>query len=153
MSNRISLELIEVQTPCAKDWNRMRGSAEKRFCEHCNRDVYDLGAMSEADVQNLLCRQAGKLCVRFTRLSNGRIQTLDYCPPAGGKGYGWRFWALIGAVAAAIGAFVLGHRDFPPVGGQVLGAMSLPVNPTPPGATVNPSPQSPPCQTPPDVLE
>jgi len=147
MSNRIPLELIEVETPCSKNWNSMRGSDEKRFCDHCNRDVYDLGAMSEADVQNLLCRQAGKLCVRFTRLSNGKIQTLDYCPPIGRTGYGWRFWAVIGAVAAAIGAFVLGHSDVSPVGGQVLGAM-LPVNPTPPGATVNPSPQSPPCQTP-----
>src|ERR1051325_2983429 len=48
MSNRIPLELIEVETPCTKDWNRMRGSNEKRFCDHCNRDVYDLGAMSRA---------------------------------------------------------------------------------------------------------
>lgn len=142
MSNRISLELIEVENPCPKDWNRMRGSAEKRFCDHCNRDVYDLSAMSEADVQNLLCEQAGKLCVRFTRLADGKIQTLDYCPPSGRKGYGWRFWAVICAVAAALGAFVLGHSDLSRGGTQMMGAV-MPVNPPPQGTSTNS-----PCQSP-----
>jgi hypothetical protein len=141
MSTRIPLDLIEVEKPCPKDWNRMRGSDEKRFCDHCNRDVYDLGALSEADVQNLLCEQAGKLCVRFTRLADGKIQTLDYCQPSGRKGYGWRFWAVICAVAAALGFVVLGKGTT-----KVMGGPRPFVIPPPP--TTNPSPQSSPCQTP-----
>ena len=148
MSSRIPLELIEVKKPCSKDWNRMRGSDQARFCDHCNRDVYDLGAMTDADVQNLLCQQAGKLCVRFTRLANGKIQTLDYCPPSGRRGYGWRFWAVICAVAAALGAFVLRQNNIAPAGGVMLGSVSVPVNPTAPGPSANPSADPSPCQTP-----
>ena len=145
MSNRIPLELIEVETPCSRDWNRMRGSDAKRFCDHCNRDVYDLGAMSEADVQNLLCQQAGKLCVRFTRLSSGKIQTLDYAT-GGRKRLGWRFWTLIGAIAAVIGACV------PTTSRVTMGKMMVPVPPTP-GTPAGPSTQPSPCQTPSDLLE
>jgi hypothetical protein len=147
MSNLISLDLIEVETPCSKDWNRMRGSDEKRFCDHCNRDVYDLGAMSEADVQNLLCQQAGKLCVRFTRLSSGKIQTLDYST-GGRKSPGWRFLTLVGAVGALIVGFVLGCTRFSPFQPRVtMGRMMVPVTPptgTPAGSSTQPSP----CQTP-----
>src|SRR3954470_9175692 len=152
MSNRIPLDLIEVESPCSKDWNRMRGSDEKRFCDHCNRDVYDLGAMSEADVQNLLCQQAGKLCVRFTRLSSGKVQTLDYSR-TGRKGPGWRFLTLIGALAAVIIGYVLGCTRFSPFQPPVtMGKMMVPVIPTP-GTPAGPSTQPSPCQTPPDVLE
>lgn len=151
MSNRIPLDLIEVESPCSKDWNRMRGSDEKRFCDHCNRDVYDLGAMSEADVQNLLCRQAGKLCVRFTRLSSGKIQTLDYST-GGRKSLGWRFWTLIGAVAAVIGTFGVANSRSWLFRTTVQGRMMVPVTP-PPGTPAGPSTQPTSCQTPQDVLE
>jgi hypothetical protein len=83
MSNRIPLDLIEVQTPCPKYWNGMSGSDQKRYCDHCDRHVHDLSAMTQSEAEELICREAGHLCVRFTRLPNGKIRTLDYCRPTG----------------------------------------------------------------------
>ena len=142
MTNRIPLDLIEVEKPCPRDWNRMRGSDRERFCDHCQRYVHDLSAMSEADVQNLLCQQAGKLCIRFTRLADGKIQTLDYCPPSGRKGFGWKFWAAICTIAAALGAARLFVRQTMVVQGRMM------VPPGPPPTVNSSSPQAPPCQTP-----
>lgn len=125
----------------------MSGSDQKRYCDHCNRHVHDISAMTEDEAQALICRQAGDLCVRFTRLSDGRIKTLDYCAPAGRKGYGWRLWTLVGIVGAVIAACIARFRDPPPPApGTVVGMMQMPVNP-PPGPNP-PLPQSPPCQTP-----
>jgi len=147
MSNRLPLDLIEVQNSCPKDWNRMSGSDQKRFCDHCHRHVHNLSAMTESEAQELICREAGELCVRFTRLTNGKIKTLDYCRPTPRSGLGWRLWTVIVAVAAAVAACVLAHNDVPPFGTQLMGAVSMPTVP-PPGTTPNTPPQSPPCQTP-----
>jgi hypothetical protein len=144
MSSRLPLDLIEVQSPCPKDWNRMSGSDQKRYCDHCNRHVHDLSAMTESEAQELICRAAGHLCVRFTRLANGKIKTLDYFNPPGRRGYGWRVWTMVGVIGAAIAACIARFKD-PPVSppGVVVGEMSMPIN-APPGTTPNP----PPCQTP-----
>jgi len=138
MSNRIPLDLIEVQTPCPKDWRRMSGSDQKRYCDHCHRHVHDLSAMTQSEAQELICREADHLCVRFTRLRNGKIMTLDYSRLRGRQRYGWRFWTMITAIAAAIGGCVLGNH-----GTQTMGDICPPSA----GATTNPV-QPPPCQTP-----
>jgi hypothetical protein len=138
MSIRRPLDLIEVQSPCSKDWNRMSGCDSKRFCDHCQRHVHDLSAMTLGDAEALICQQAGELCVRFTRMPDGQVKTLDYCAATMRKGFGWRFWTVVVAIAAAIGGCVLGNH-----GTRTMGAICPPST----GATTNPV-QPPPCQTP-----
>jgi len=145
MSIRRPLDLVEVQSPCPRDWNQMSGSAQTRFCEHCQKHVHDLSAMTLSEAEALICRQAGELCVRFTRFADGRIKTLDYCAPIARQGLGWRLWAVVAAVAAAIAACVLGQSSGPIGGTQLMGAVRI--NPPPAGTTSNGSPP-PPCQTP-----
>src|ERR1043165_8374974 len=142
MSIRRPLDLIEVKSPCQRDWDRMSGSDQTRFCDHCQRHVHDLSAMTLRDAEALICRDASSLCVRFTRLADGKLRTLDYCTPKERKAYGWRFWTAIVAVAAAIGGCVLTHSRAPTGGGAVMGAM-MPLNPPPGGASGT---STPPCQ-------
>jgi hypothetical protein len=146
MSIRRPLDLVEVQSPCPRDWNQMSGSAQSRFCEHCQKHVHDLSAMTLSEAEALICREAGELCVRFTRLPNGKVKTLDYCAPSGRKGFGWRFWTAVVAIAAAIAACVLGHTSARVgAGTTVVGTMPLT---TPPAATTSNGSPPPPCQTP-----
>ncbi|HEV8292615.1 MAG TPA: hypothetical protein VGP94_11860, partial [Tepidisphaeraceae bacterium] len=83
---------------------------------------------------------AGHLCVRFSRLPNGKIMTLDYCAPTGRRRSGWRFWTVITAISAAIGGCVLGNFG---TGTMTMGDICPPSS----RATTNPV-QPPPCQTP-----
>jgi hypothetical protein len=59
------LDVITVQSPCPADWAAMRGDEKKRFCEHCGKFVHNLAAMPVDEAQALICRSAGRLCVRF----------------------------------------------------------------------------------------
>jgi hypothetical protein len=100
MKSRISLDVIDVATPCPADWNEMRGSDRVRFCKHCQLNVYNLSAMSRIDAEELVNSQEGRLCVSFYRRQDGTVITSD-C------GGGIRFaarraWRMAsGAVAAA----------------------------------------------------
>src|SRR5687767_12955814 len=106
MSTRHPLDLIEVQSPCSRDWSDMTGSDQQRFCHHCQRHVHDLSAMTRSEAETLICQNAGQLCVRFSRLRDGRIRTLDYCRPMGKTRYGAKFWVFIGAIVSSIVALM-----------------------------------------------
>ena len=102
------LPVIEVQSPCPVDWDAMHrdravGADDRaRFCAHCQRHVHDLSTMRSDEVVDLICRSAGRLCVRFEQTADGAVKTLDYAP----KRHGWRGrykWLAVGLLAA-IGA-------------------------------------------------
>jgi hypothetical protein len=97
------LPVIEVQTPCPADWNAMDdGDDQARFCAHCQHHVHDLSAMRSDEVVDLICRNAGQLCVRFERTADGAVRTLDYAPRRGG--WRGRYRWLVVALLAALGA-------------------------------------------------
>ena len=50
-----------------------------RFCEGCQKRVYNLSAMGQAEAEGLLRRHEGHLCVRYYRRRDGTILTSD-CP-------------------------------------------------------------------------
>ena|SRR5690348_4994624 len=80
MSSRKSLNVIEIQQPCPADWEAMQGDDRARFCTHCQKNVYNLSAMTADDAQALICQSAGNLCARFARSETGEVLTLDYEP-------------------------------------------------------------------------
>ena len=100
MSQRITLEQIDLPTPCPADWEAMAGDAKSRFCAGCQKSVHDLSAMTRTDAEALLCDAAGRQCVRFERASDGAIKTLDYRPAAPAR-HGWKSWAGLGVLLAA----------------------------------------------------
>ena len=123
---RAALPVIEIDSPCPADWDAMTGDARERFCAHCNRHVHDLSVMSSGEVADLICRNAGDLCVRFDRAADGQIKTLDYAPPPPKGRVGERIaeGALCVGIVAVAAAIVMPAM-------QPMGRMRI-VRPAPP---------------------
>src|SRR5690348_5730193 len=78
MNARLTLEQIDVPNPYPADWNAMTGDRRGRFCQHCQKTVHNLSAISRDEAERLLCQAAGSLCVRYAVATDGRVMTLDY---------------------------------------------------------------------------
>jgi hypothetical protein len=99
----IDLTNIRVASPCPADWEKMIGNERVRHCADCNLSVYNLSAMTERQVQELIKDSRGKrLCARFYRRADGTVLTQD-CP--------WSLRALtrkVTRLAAAVLSAVMG---------------------------------------------
>ncbi len=74
------LDQVRVASPCDRDWNEMLGDDRVRYCLGCEKNVFNLSAMSREDAEQLLQERVGKdLCVRFYQRADGTILTED-CP-------------------------------------------------------------------------
>jgi hypothetical protein len=75
------LHNVRVASPCPASWEAMESVDDDRvrFCEACQKRVYNLSAMSQAEAEGLLRRHEGRLCVRYYRRNDGTILTTD-CP-------------------------------------------------------------------------
>jgi hypothetical protein len=77
---RFNLADIRIASPCPSDWNRMAGDERVRHCSECNLNVYNLSAMTEREIKQLITvNQEGRLCTRFYRRQDGTMLTQD-CP-------------------------------------------------------------------------
>ena len=71
---------LHIASPCPADWEKMVGNERVRHCAECNLNVYNLSAMTELQVQELIADNRGKrLCGRFYRRADGTVLTQD-CP-------------------------------------------------------------------------
>lgn len=79
------LEQVKVASPCPAEWNEMIGvegtrGDRVRFCLSCEKNVYNLSAMSTDEAEALLVSTGdADLCVRFYRRADGTVLTED-CP-------------------------------------------------------------------------
>src|SRR5690348_9670417 len=97
------LNNIRVASPCRQSWDEMDGDDRSRFCGACNRQVYNLSGMTQAEAQALVQNREGRLCVRFYRRRDGSVLTAD-CPVGRQKARRALLWQC-GAVAAMFSAF------------------------------------------------
>ena len=74
---RSRLDRIHVVSPCAADWETMIGTDRMRFCEHCNLSVHDVSRMTRREAEALVRASRGRLCMRYVRGADGRVETLD----------------------------------------------------------------------------
>ena len=74
-----ALNNIKIATPCAANWEEMQGNDRVRFCAQCERNVYNLSALSQTEALGLINQTEGRLCVRFYQRQDGTILTAD-CP-------------------------------------------------------------------------
>jgi hypothetical protein len=108
----ISLDRLEIASPCSASWADMSGDDKVRFCQHCQRHVYNLSSMSRDAAQALVQQTEGKPCVRFFRRFDGTLLTED-CP-AGLRTVrraARRGLTLLAAGLAAGFAFLVGVSD------------------------------------------
>ena len=68
---------IRVATPCTADWNQMTGDDRVRHCATCDKDVFNLSAMTREDAEALVLQTAGNLCARYYQRKDGTILLAD----------------------------------------------------------------------------
>ena len=70
---------IRIASPCTANWYRMAGDDRVRHCAQCNLDVFNLSAMTPAEISALLERREGRICARFYQRKDGTMLTQN-CP-------------------------------------------------------------------------
>jgi len=79
---RNALELLDdirVASPCDAKWEEMTGDDQSRYCNHCDKHVYNLSALTADAALQLVREKEGNLCGRFYRRADGTVLTAD-CP-------------------------------------------------------------------------
>lgn len=78
MSKRFTsvLDTLSVPAPCSEDWEAMRGNDQVRFCSHCALSVHNLSAMTRQQAKVLVKKSEGRLCVRYYRRPDGKVQAV-----------------------------------------------------------------------------
>jgi len=70
---------LRVASPCTADWGALQGDDRVRFCGQCEKNVYNISAMTHGEAEDLIREKEGKLCVRFYQRTDGTVLTAD-CP-------------------------------------------------------------------------
>jgi hypothetical protein len=147
-----SLPVIEIKNPCPVDFHAMPVEGRARYCAHCDRHVHDLSAMRSDEVADLICQNAGQLCVRFEQAADGQIVTLDYARPTPRR-WTWE-WLVLSVLAifgaGALDAWMIGPKTTTTWQGDIWDTTSLtppapgspaaPASPALPAPTALPSP-------------
>lgn len=76
MKKKSLLDSIDVPKPCDKSWDEMIGDDVSRFCKHCEKDIYNISAMTKQEAKKLLFQSKERVCIRMEREPDGRIKTL-----------------------------------------------------------------------------
>jgi hypothetical protein len=98
----IRLDNLRVAAPCHERWDEMTGDERARHCKACDKDVYDLSAMTRDEAEDFLATRGITACVRFFRRADGTVMTTD-CP-VGVRRRRRKLAIVAGALAAGAGA-------------------------------------------------
>jgi hypothetical protein len=56
---------LTISSPCPKRWEDLVGDNRIRFCGECRLNVYNLTVMKAAEIERLVTRTSGRLCVQI----------------------------------------------------------------------------------------
>ena len=102
----VSLDVIQVASPCTASWEEMVGDDRVRFCGQCRLNVYNLSEMTRADATRFMQNREGRTCIRFYRRADGTVLTRD-CP-VGLRAVRRRVARMAAAIVAVCGAMMAG---------------------------------------------
>jgi hypothetical protein len=74
----IDLTNLRLGFACKQSWDDMVGDERVRLCNGCDRQVFNLSAMTREDAERLATNGLTP-CVRFFRRPDGTVMTTD-CP-------------------------------------------------------------------------
>lgn len=134
-AQRRVLEDVRVASPCGEDWEKMTGDARVRFCARCEKNVYNLSAMTRAEAEAVLAENESP-CVRLYKRADGTVITNDCPVGASKKRRRLKVLSAVGAAAASAGAFAwwATRPSVDRMGVQVMGEMAQVQLATPPVA-------------------
>jgi len=104
MAKKLSkLDSIRIPQPCSTEWEQMTGDDRTRFCNECNKHVYDLSAMTRRQAEAIIEASRGKLCGRVTRQEDGTtVVKDDFILPTAGLHHIRRASPIASAVVSAM---------------------------------------------------
>lgn len=73
------LDRLMIASPCSQSWDSMPGDDRVRHCNTCERNVYNISAMTNNEAEDFLRKHGNSQCMRFFRRTDGTILT-DNCP-------------------------------------------------------------------------
>lgn len=76
---KIDLEQVSIASPCTANWEEMHGDDKMRFCDHCQKHVYNFASMTLEEGAALINAKEGLLCGRLSRRHDGTFIAKD-CP-------------------------------------------------------------------------
>jgi hypothetical protein len=98
------LPQIAIATSCPAKWEDMTGDDRVRHCDLCQRNVYNLTALTTAEAVELVEQTEGRLCVRLYKRRDGNLLTAE-CPV--GVRLAWARVAGPAASAIALGLTIV----------------------------------------------
>ena len=97
---KFDVNSLRIASPCSVGWETMSGDERTRHCHLCSLNVYNVSALTPAEVENLILKREGRVCIRMYRRADGTVLTKD-CP-VGFRAIQKRAARLAGASLAAI---------------------------------------------------
>ena len=76
-ANRPMLDDVRVASPCPASWDDMVGDDRVRHCAGCDKDVFNLSALTRDEAEALIRERVGNLCGRYYQRADGTIITSD----------------------------------------------------------------------------
>src|SRR4051812_44285212 len=73
----LRLANLRIASPCKQRWADMLGDERVRVCNGCERPVFNLSEMTNAEAEAVLATRGVKPCVRFYRRADGTVMTAD----------------------------------------------------------------------------
>jgi hypothetical protein len=68
------MRMLPIARPCTEPFAAMPGDEKTRFCDKCQKHVYDLSARTEEEARVLFREKKGeRTCVRFTKDASGNV--------------------------------------------------------------------------------
>jgi hypothetical protein len=104
------LDNVRVASPCHADWSQMVGDDRVRFCGSCEKNVFNLSAMTRDEAEALIIASGAKICVRMYKRSDGTVMTED-CTVGAKKKRRKRLAAALAGVAAVGAAATFAARQ------------------------------------------
>jgi Carboxypeptidase regulatory-like domain len=94
------LDRVEINSPCAANWDEMKGTDQVRYCSECQKYVYNLSEMTQREAESLLASRGNQMCARLIRDLEGQTLTVESLPPV--RLLGWKPGPLATAVVSAL---------------------------------------------------
>src|SRR5512143_2812960 len=68
---------IRIASPCSASWDDMKGDDRVRHCAKCDKDVFNLSAMTREQAESLVLDKKGDLCARYYQRKDGTLLLSD----------------------------------------------------------------------------
>ena len=70
----MALRMLPIARPCTASFAAMSGDEKTRFCDTCQKHVFDLSARTEEEARALFREKRGeRTCVRFAKDARGNV--------------------------------------------------------------------------------